>query len=90
MKKPSFKDIAECRMSDTDCPSFESFVEENFKQHGFVLTEEEEKLVQEAIERTLLEQTAQGINEEDFDEEHDNQLAAANDNSSIQEDVFIE
>ena len=90
MKKPSFKDIAECRMSDTDCPSFESFVEENFKQHGFVLTQEEEKLVQEAIERTLLKQAAQGINEEDFDEEADNQPAPVNDNSSIQEDVCVE
>ena len=82
MKKPSFKQIVECHLSESEGPSFELFVQENLHKHGCVITKEEKKLVQEAIERTLLEQTAQGINGGYFDEEPDEHHAMVNDKSS--------
>ena len=58
-------------MPDSNATSFESFVQDNLNHHGFVLTEEEEKLVQKAIENTLQDDKVHGkIN---FDEKDNKQ-----------------
>ena len=44
---------------------FEEYVQEQVKKQGVVLTEEEEKMVQDAIARTLAEEKDSGIFLED-------------------------
>ena len=44
---------------------FEEYVQEQVKKHGVVLTEEEEKMVQDAIARTLAEEKDSGVFLED-------------------------
>lgn len=44
---------------------FEAFVQNEVKQQGFILTEDEEKLVQDAIARTLADKKDSGIDLDD-------------------------
>ena len=48
-----------------DAEQFEAFVQNQVNQQGFELTEEEEKMVQEAIERTLIENKDSGVDLDD-------------------------
>ena len=56
--------------------TFESFVQNNLQQKGVKLTEEEEKMIQEAIERTLketrdCEDSNDSSDDEKYEEESD-------------------
>ena len=48
---------------------FEEYVQDHVKQQGFVLTEEEEKMVQDAIARRLAENKDSGVDLDDSDVE---------------------
>ena len=48
---------------------FEEYVQEQVKQQGFVLTEEEEKMVQDAIARTFSENKHSGVDLDDSEVE---------------------
>ena len=48
---------------------FEEYVQEQVKQQGFVLTEEEEKMVQDAIARTFAENKDSGVDLDDSEDE---------------------
>ena len=53
-KKSSKKQITSAKLSENDSEGFESFVQEKLKKQGFALSEEEQKLVQEAIEKAMM------------------------------------
>ena len=44
---------------------FEAFVQNEVKQQGFILTEDEEKMVQDAIARTLADKKDSGVDLDD-------------------------
>ena len=56
VKKSSKKQIYQSKIAENDSKGFESFVQEKLKQQGFALSTDEEKLVQEAISKALVEQ----------------------------------
>ena len=49
---------------------YEEYVQDQVKQKGFVLTEEEEKMVQDAIARRLAENKDSGVELDDSDVEN--------------------
>ena len=49
---------------------YEEFVQDQVKQKGFVLTEEEEKMVQDAIARRLAENKDSGVELDDSEVEN--------------------
>ena len=53
---------------------FEEYVQEQVKRQGVVLTEEEEKMVQDAIARTLAEEKDSGVFLEDSEVEEDQEV----------------
>ena len=53
---------------------FEEYVQEQVKRQGVVLTEEEEKIVQDAIARTLAEEKDSGVFLEDSEVEDDQEV----------------
>ena len=55
-KKSVKKQIVSSKIAENDSKGFESFVQEKLKQQGFALSKDEEKLVQVAISKTLVEQ----------------------------------
>ena len=67
--KSSIADTVKILMADNadkdDCEQFEAFVQHQVKTQGFQLTEEEEKMVQEAIAKTLIESKDSGVDLED-------------------------
>ena len=52
-------------IDNNDAEQFKAFVQNEVNHHGFELTEEEEKMVQEAIERTLIENKDSGVDLDD-------------------------
>ena len=54
-KNYSKKQNIESKLTENDPNGFGSFVQEKLKQEGFELSQEEEKLIQEAIKKALKE-----------------------------------
>ena len=53
-------------IDNNDAEQFKAFVQNEVNHHGFELTEEEEKMVQEAITMTLIENKDCGVDLDDF------------------------
>ena len=56
VKKASKKQTSSSKLPKNDSTCFKSFVQEQLKQQGYTLSKEEEKLVREAIEKTVVEE----------------------------------
>ena len=67
--KMSLQDVVNSKLSGMESNIFETFVQNDLQRKGFTLTEEEEKMVQEAIQRTLREDRDSGIYDESSDSE---------------------
>ena len=67
-KKVALEDVVE---PSSEVTNFESFVQDNFMKKGVKLTEEEEKMVQEAIERTFKENQDSGVYSDESDDSSD-------------------